>query len=124
VAGEWSLKDVLAHISWHEREMIDVLEQRTLAGSDLWSLPLHERNAAIYEKNRALPLAEVLSHARESYPRLLSLIEGIEEEELHDAARFENMPGEWQPWQVISSNTYEHYDDHLPDLEAWLERKR
>jgi len=29
VAGEWSVKDVIAHITWHEREMIGMLRART-----------------------------------------------------------------------------------------------
>ena len=29
-AGEWSVKDVIAHITWHEREMIGALQARAL----------------------------------------------------------------------------------------------
>ena len=27
----------------------------------------------------------------------------------------------WQPWKLIAENTYEHYQDHLQDAQAFLE---
>ena len=51
-AGEWSVKDVIAHVTWFEREMVGVLRARALVGSDLWNLSRDERNAAIHEQNR------------------------------------------------------------------------
>ena len=38
--GEWSAKDILAHVMWYEREMLGMLKARALIGSDLWELPL------------------------------------------------------------------------------------
>jgi hypothetical protein len=48
VAGEWTLKDVIAHLTWHEREMVGLIEAHALVGSELWNLPTDERNVAIY----------------------------------------------------------------------------
>ncbi len=45
VAGEWSVKDVIAHVMWGEREMVGVMQAHALVGSDLWDLPEDERNA-------------------------------------------------------------------------------
>ena len=49
VTGSWSAKDILAHISWFEHEMIGVLQQRALVGSEWWNLPVDERTQKIYE---------------------------------------------------------------------------
>jgi hypothetical protein len=35
-AGKWTVKDVIAHITWHERQMIGLLEGRALVGSPWW----------------------------------------------------------------------------------------
>ena len=45
VAGTWSLKDIIAHITWHEREMVGLIRAHDLVGSELWNLPTDERNA-------------------------------------------------------------------------------
>jgi hypothetical protein len=123
VAGEWTLKDVIAHVSWHELQMIEVIQTRALQGSDLWQLPREARNAAIYEANRDRPLDEVLAESAQAYRDLEALIETLDDEELNDPAYFANMPDEWEPWRIIASNCYSHYQEHIPDIQAWLNRQ-
>jgi hypothetical protein len=121
VAGEWSLKDIIAHISWHEREMIGLVQTHALAGSDLWDLPFDERNNILFEQNRNRALADVLTESRLAYQHLLQTIEEtLDEQELHDPTRFANMPPDWIPWRLIAENSYIHYQDHTPDIRAWL----
>jgi len=120
VSGEWSVKDIIAHVTWHEREMVGVLQARALVGSDLWNLPTDERNAVIFEQNRHRPLDEVLTEARQVYPQLLAEVEGLVEQELIDPGRFRHMPAEWQPWKIIADNSYAHYQQHIPDIRNWL----
>jgi hypothetical protein len=119
VEGQWSVKDVIAHITWHEREMLGVLQARALVGSDLWDLPLHQRNATIYAQNRDRPLAEVLAESRTVYPQLLAAVGELADADLTDAGRFADMPGDWVPWQLLAENTYTHYRDHMPAIRAW-----
>ena len=119
VEGQWSVKDVIAHITWHEREMLGVLQARALVGSDLWDLPLHQRNATIYVQNRDRPLAEVLAESRTVYPQLLAAVGELADADLTDAGRFADMPGDWVPWQLLAENTYTHYRDHMPAIRAW-----
>lgn len=121
-AGGWSVKDILAHITWHEREMVGVLQKRALVGSDLWGLPLEQRNQAIYDENRDLSLEQVRSAAREVFALLMQEVEALSEEDLHDPGRFAEMPPEWRPWQLLAENTYLHYQDHYTDVQVWLKR--
>jgi hypothetical protein len=117
------VKDSIVHITWHEREMIGMLQGRTIGnGSDLWLLPTDERNAAIYEQNRDRPLAKVLDEAPKVFQEMLRLAGTLSDEELHDPSRFEYMPADWVPWEIIASNTYGHYQQHTPDLQAWIEK--
>ncbi|MCC7355804.1 MAG: phosphoribosylanthranilate isomerase [Anaerolineae bacterium] len=124
VAGEWSVKDVIAHVAWFEREMVGVLRQRALRGSDLWNVRQEQRNAVIFQENQYRPLADVLAEAREVYRQLLPLIEALTDEDLNDASRFAEMPAEWKPWQVLADNTYDHYRAHAPSIQTWLEKRR
>lgn len=118
-SGGWSVKDVLAHITWHEREMLNVIQAHALVGSDLWDLPLDERNAVIYNENKDRALKDVLEESAAVFKALMQALPTLTEEDLHDPSRFPNMPPDWEPWDLIAQNTYEHYDDHLADLQAW-----
>ncbi len=119
-SGDWSVKDVIAHITWHEREMVGVLQAQVLAGSDLWNLPLEQRNRAIYEEYRDLPLESVRLEEQKVYQALLQALDGLSEEDLHDPRRFTGMPTDWRPVDMLADNTYEHYLDHLASLQDWL----
>jgi hypothetical protein len=112
---EWSAKDVMAHIAWYEREMIGLIEAQALAGSEAWDLPLDERNEGIYQANRGRSLEAVREEAAEVHAQLVQALETLSDEDLNDPARFAGMPPDWRPWEVIASDTFEHYREHLPE---------
>ena len=119
-AGEMSIKDLVAHIAWYEREMVNVIATRNLTGSELWDLPLDPRNRAIFDANQARPLGEVLEEAHQVHQQLLIELDTLSDEDMVNPARIQNMPGEWIPWELIASNTFGHYQEHLVDLQAWI----
>ncbi len=123
-AGEWSIKDIIAHVTWHEREMVGVLRARALVGSDLWNLPLDERNAVIYEQNRHRSLDDVRTEAETVFQQLLEGLQDISDDELADPGRFRDIPAEWQPWKIMAENSFEHYRDHRSQIRAWRDRQR
>ena len=120
--GEWSIKDIQSHITWHDREMVVLVRGRALAGSDLWELPLDQRNQAIFELTRDRPLLEVRAQARQVFAALMQELATLSDEELSTPGKFSDMPEDWLPWEMIASNTYEHYDDHFTALQSWLGR--
>ena len=121
IVGAWSVKDLIAHVTWSEREMVGMLRERALVGSDLWNLALDARNVAIYEENRGRTLGEVRAESQAIFEGLIRLLEQLPEADLNDARAFPGMPTDWQPWDVIAGNTYRHYRDHILDVRAWLE---
>jgi hypothetical protein len=120
--GDWSVKDVLAHITWHEQEMFNVVLNRALVGSDLWNVSLELRNKTIYEENRDRELKDVLDDYKVVFESMMDALETLTDKDLLDASHFGEMPSNWKPWEVIASNTYEHYDDHLTELAVWQEK--
>lgn len=123
VMGEWSVKDIIAHVTWGEAEITEVFRRHALVGSDLWNLPQDERNAAMVAASRAHSLDDVLAEAERSYPALLAAVQALDgDDDLNDAARYTDMPPHWRPWQLIAGNTYDHYPDHIPAIRAWLNR--
>ena len=119
-SNEWAVKDVIAHIGWYETEMLNLLRRHALEGSEWWNLPLQERNAAIYSETWNEELHDVIENEAQTYKMMLELLEGMDEVDLNNPASFTGMPSDWQPWDVIASNTYEHYKDHIDQLEELL----
>jgi uncharacterized damage-inducible protein DinB len=124
VVGRWSIKDLIAHVAWYEKEMVDVITTHVFDGSPWWELNVDERNARIYEHYRDVPLDKVQRDAAEIYQQFINALNSLSDEELNSASYFRGMPNEWIPWQVIASNCFEHYPQHIPDVEAWLESQR
>jgi uncharacterized damage-inducible protein DinB len=121
VTGKWSIKDILAHITWFDRELVGILEAKSFISSGLWKLPPDERNAAIYKNAKKQSLEKVQAEAERVYKALLLGLGDIRDKDLHDPASFPGMPEDWIPWEVMAANTYEHYQEHLADIRKWLE---
>ena len=77
-------------------------------------------NAIFYETNKDKPLAQVLADFAASYPRALTATEAMSETDLFDPDRFAWRNG--RPlWWMVAGNTFGHYQDHIPNIHAWLE---
>jgi DinB family protein len=119
--GAWSVKDVLAHIAWGEREGIGVVRAHALVGSDLWSLSEDERNEAVVSESRSRGLDEVMAEYRAAFQAYISAIEGLSDGELNEPDCFEGLseriPG-WRPWRVLYDPG--HYEEHGRTIAAAL----
>ena len=123
-AGNWSVKDVIAHIAWCESEIALVLRTHILAGSDFWNLSDDEGNEITYQQNKDRPLHDIVNEERQAYTALLEVVQTLSDQDLHDPHRFKNMPQEWRPWQLIAGNSFKHYEDHMPSLREWLAKTK
>jgi len=116
IPGEMSLRDILFHVAWYEREMLEMVQLRTLTGSPWWSLPVDERNTNIQAEGQAVSLLQAWRLEQKVFTDLLTELQSLRDEELEDARFFQEMPADWKPWQVIASNSYEHYAEHFNDI--------
>ena len=111
--GGWSVKDVLAHIAWGERESIGVINARALVGSPLWDVSEDERNAVVVHESRSRSLEDVLHDYRTTFNDFMAMIEELSDEELNAPERFDRMPERapgWLPWRVLYDPG--HYEEH------------
>jgi len=121
--GWWSVKDLIAHITWFEREMLGLLRTRALAGSELWNLPTDERNRVVFEQNRDRPIDEVLAESRQVYRDMFAELDKLTDEDFNRADHFVNFFPGLAPWEILRDNTYKHYNEHALDLRKWLNGK-
>jgi len=112
----WSLKDVLAHITWWEQWMLRVMRGEPEAMSQLAAMRsdggqqyVDELNAATYAANRQRPLLGALAEFHTSFQQVLQQVAAMTEAELADLHR------------VIAANTFDHYDEHAQGIRAWLD---
>jgi hypothetical protein len=125
VAGGWSIKDIVAHLTnWQRRTVARFRAARS--GDPVtpppWPAELQtddDINAWIYAANRDRPLDEVLSDARTTFQQLVDALSAFDEAELRDSSRFGWLEG----YQFRGRSFFDHFhDEHESDMLAWRER--
>ena len=116
VAGAWSVKDVLVHLTWWEQDLLAKLATGEVLDPELKGDPLavDHANALIIEAKRKTPLAEVLAEFLSSYQQVLRAIEELSEEDLAREATY----------QYLVNNTGAHYAEHRVWITASLQPRR
>jgi hypothetical protein len=127
VVGDWSVKDVVAHLTAWERRPLEWLQAARRGDAPVpapWpqNLSEDETNAWIYDSNRGRSLQEILDESRTVSRQIVELVLELPEKDLSDPQRYawtqgisliERMPG----------NTFDHYREHGEQVRAWLDRQ-
>lgn len=125
VEGEWSVKELVAHLTWYEQAIVEGAQQALRTGTFTRRRPegvgLDEMNARITEAAQARPAADVLAEAEAVFAQLLELIAAAPQELLNDPKRL-GLPEDMIPWMGVANNSYAHYREHELALRAWLAR--
>lgn len=94
-AGEWSIKDIIAHITWYEQQTALVLQPHAGPGPDrnwLWAFTAEKRNTILFTAHRDLLLPDVCAAAHEAYGQLVAAVQALTVDNLRDPQRFPDMP--------------------------------
>ena len=123
-SGEWTVKDVLAHISAWERRMLSWIGSHLRGASPDVPLPwdVERMNAETYAHFKDKPLAEVLEEFHQSYRDALALTESLNEEQLKTI--YTNTWPMAPLWLGVAANTNWHYKEHRESIEAWLKQQK
>lgn len=117
VTGAWSVRDLIAHVTWWDEEAITHLPlilaggrpprySTTYGGIDAF-------NALMAEKKRDLSLAEVRQEFATTHQRLIDYIRGLPSERIVAEPRFRRR---------LKLDAFGHYPIHAADIRAWRER--
>jgi len=115
--GVWSVRDLIAHVTWWDAEAIThlpmILEGGTPPRYSVTYGGIDAFNALMTERTAGLALDEVRHAARETHGRLVTCLLGLPPEEVMANDRFKRR---------LRLDTYGHYPIHTADILAWRER--
>ena len=130
VNGEWSMKDIVAHLTGWNRWLVARFQAAGRSEPEPpppWPAHLEtedEINAWIYESNRGRSVREVLEETHQVHRQLMAVIEG-----LPDDVRIERIEPAYylvcvDEKRFPAGEFFDHFhDDHEPDIRAWLARE-
>jgi len=118
VTGDWSMKDILAHVTTWEQEALKYLPLIMEGGRP----PRYVRfggidafNAQMMEQKRHLSLSEVRRQMAATHRQLVDLIKSAPEGQFTRETRFRRR---------LRLDTYRHYPEHAEAIRQWRERTR
>lgn len=125
--GDWTFKDLAAHLTFWQDRTIARLEAGPGGDAPVpWPASMgaedeiedwDEVNGWIYEQHRDRPLSDVIADVDKSYERLATLIETMPEEDLMTPGRFEGMGDK----PIVEADFFGHFhEEHEPSLRVWL----
>jgi hypothetical protein len=116
VAGDWSVKDVLAHVSTWEEEALEhlpVIVAGRMPPRYAASGGIDAFNARMAERKRDLSLAEVRRLLEASHRRLIEYVRSVPEDQIARGTRFRRR---------LRLDTYGHYRLHADAIREWRAR--
>lgn len=117
VTGDWSVKDILAHITTWEEEALKYLPLILEGGRPpRYSVRyggINAFNAQMTEQKRGLSLSDVLKQLDETHHRLIKYIHQVPEDQFTKETRFRRR---------LRQDTYSHYPKHARSIRQWRER--
>ena len=107
VPGDWTVKDIIAHVTWWEEEALTHLPTILAGGkpqrySDLYG-GIDAFNALMIEQKKNASLSEVLRFRDETHHRLIDFLNTVPEDQFSPKTRFRHR---------LRLDTYSHYSKH------------
>jgi hypothetical protein len=117
VTDDWSVKDILAHVTTWEEEALKYLPLIIEGGRPpRYSVKyggIDAFNAQMTEQKRSLSLSEVLRQLDETHRRLIDYVQNAPEAQFTRETRFRRR---------LRLDTYSHYPGHTQMIREWRER--
>jgi len=103
VSGQWSVKDILAHVAAWDRETTRVVMQIMRGDEPQWPIPDQKFNDVNYEADKNLTVVEARNRALSAHKALVEMLDGRAE-----------VRAAW-----LRGATYDHYPEHTEDILRW-----
>lgn len=113
--GDWSLKDVLAHVTTWEEETLKALPLLMESKRPPRYGGVNRFNAEQTARSRGLTLAQVLRQFAETHQRLLAFLQTVPESHFTVETRFRHR---------LRLDTYGHYPEHSASILVWRKARQ
>jgi Protein of unknown function (DUF1706). len=118
VTGNWSVKDIIAHVTWWDEEAIKhlpiILKGVRPPRYSVKYGGIDAFNAMMTERKKDLSLVEVLHECDETHSRLIAYIKTLPEDQFTTETRVRRR---------IRLDCYSHYPIHAKAIRKWREQK-
>lgn len=100
VLDAWSGRDAITILTWKERTMIEIIQNRAFTGLSFGELP-EAKQATILEEGRALPLPALLDRHHVTHREMLDALRTLTDDDLNSES-IEGLPPDVRLWKVIA----------------------
>ncbi len=118
VMGDWSVKEIIAHVTWWEEEALKHLPILLRGGKPPRYSVLYGGidafNALMTEQKKNLSLSEVLRQRDDTHRRLIDFLQRAPEDQCNRETRFRYR---------LRLDTYGHYAKHAEAIRKWREQR-
>jgi len=118
VTADWSVRDVIAHVTWWEEEALRHLPLIIAGGRPpRYSVAyggIDAFNALMAERKRDLALTDILTLQDDTHQRLIDFIQAVPEDQFTRETRFRRR---------LRLDTYSHYPIHTRAIQEWRQRR-
>ena len=123
VLGEWTIKDLLAHLTVWEAELVTLIaftRQGKRPKISITGRDVDELNAKWYAENKSRPLDRVLADFHGVRKQTIRQVETLNEADLTDSQKYpwlNNIP----LWKWIAEDSFAHDAEHAVHIREWRE---
>jgi hypothetical protein len=122
LAGGWSVKDVIIHISAWEAELVKLLWQvkqgEPPSTVHFSNVEVDARNLEWFTAYHDRPLPRVLDDFAAVRKQTVRRVEGLNDEDLNDPQRYTWLKG--RPlWEWVAGDSFEHDAEHAAQIKEW-----
>jgi uncharacterized damage-inducible protein DinB len=103
VAGDWSVKDILAHIAYWEDSLVAGLERKRTGEPNLDGGDYEPINAREHAARADWSLARVREEMQAAHQRVTAALESTPDVDPDD----------------VGGDTWDHYNEHADSIRAW-----
>jgi hypothetical protein len=122
VKGEWSIKDILCHLSAWEKYLLDRLGMVMTGQPPQYPVmtswdDVHRFNAQVYSDNKDRSLSSVVIEFRSLYRGVMTVIEALRDDQFTQPYSYDFPDDALSLLQLIRANTYVHFREHRIAIE-------
>jgi hypothetical protein len=126
-ASDWSIKDLLVHLTMWEAQLITLIWQLKSGQKPTTihfaGLSDDEINQKWYTENINRPLEFVLDDFYAVRDQTIRRVGEMSERDLTDPNRYPWLKGKTL-WKIVAESSFEHEQEHIQALLAWVAKRR